>query len=79
VIRRVEVALAVLKSAHEQFGEERSLRGDGSEDDFVGGPLADARDNLLVERSAQIMWISTIVWGLRPPVPLARPWSTSLA
>jgi len=41
VIRRVEVASAVFESAHDQFGEQRS-QGDGSEYDFVGGPLAAA-------------------------------------
>lgn len=42
MIRRVEVAPAVLQTAHQRFGEERSPRGDGSEYDFVGGPLAAA-------------------------------------
>ena len=42
MIRRVEVAPTVYQSAHERFGESRSLRGEGSEYDFVGGPLAAA-------------------------------------
>ena len=42
MIRRVEVAQAVIESAHERFGEERSPQGEGSEHDFVGGPLAAA-------------------------------------
>ncbi|MGE0000292.1 MAG: hypothetical protein AB7U39_25530 [Ilumatobacteraceae bacterium] len=40
--RRVEVALTVFESAHAKFGPARSGRGDGSEYDFVGGPLAAA-------------------------------------
>ena len=40
--RRVEVAPAVYQSAHERFSENRSPRGEGSEYDFVGGPLAAA-------------------------------------
>jgi len=43
VIRRVAVAQAVLHTAHERFGEERSPHGEGSEYDFVGGPLAGLR------------------------------------
>jgi hypothetical protein len=42
VIRRVVVASEVFETAHEQFGESRSPQGDGSEYDFVGGPLAAA-------------------------------------
>ena len=42
MIRRVEVAQAVLQTADERFGEERSPQGEGSEYDFVGGPLAAA-------------------------------------
>lgn len=42
MIRRVQVAPAVYESANEQFGEERSAHGRGSEYDFVGGPLAAA-------------------------------------
>jgi hypothetical protein len=42
VIRRVEVASAVYESANEKFGETRSAGGQGSEYDFVGGPLAAA-------------------------------------
>ncbi|CAB4364431.1 MAG: hypothetical protein F2681_10225 [Actinobacteria bacterium] len=42
MIRRVEVASAVFESAHEQFEAARSPLGDGSEYDFVGGPLAAA-------------------------------------
>ena len=37
MIRRVEVAQAVLHTAHERFGEERSPQGEGSEYDFLGG------------------------------------------
>ena len=42
MIRRVDVAPAVHKLAHDRFGETRSASGDGSEYDFVGGPLAAA-------------------------------------
>lgn len=42
MIRRVEVASAVYESANEKFGETRSAGGQGSEYDFVGGPLAAA-------------------------------------
>jgi hypothetical protein len=42
VIRRVDVARAVYGSANERFGETRSAGGEGSEYDFVGGPLAAA-------------------------------------
>jgi hypothetical protein len=42
VIRRVIVAASVFATAHEEFGEKRSPQGDGSEYDFVGGPLAAA-------------------------------------
>lgn len=42
MIRRVEVASAVYESANETFGETRSAGGQGSEYDFVGGPLAAA-------------------------------------
>lgn len=40
--RRVDVAPAVYESANERFGETRSAGGQGSEYDFVGGPLAAA-------------------------------------
>ena len=42
MIRRVDVAPAVHELAHDRFGEARSASGDGSEYDFVGGPLAAA-------------------------------------
>jgi hypothetical protein len=42
VIRRVEVASAVYERANDKFGETRSAGGQGSEYDFVGGPLAAA-------------------------------------
>ena len=42
MIRHVEVASVVLQLAHDQFTEERSQHGEGSEYDFVGGPLAAA-------------------------------------
>jgi hypothetical protein len=42
VIRRVVVASSIFTTAHEEFGEERSPQGAGSEYDFVGGPLAAA-------------------------------------
>jgi hypothetical protein len=42
VIRRVDVAADVYEQAHQQFDEERSIHGSGSEYDFVGGPLAAA-------------------------------------
>lgn len=40
--RRVEVASAVHEAANERFGESRSSSGQGSEYDFVSGPLAAA-------------------------------------
>lgn len=40
--RRVDVGPAVYESANERFGETRSAGGQGSEYDFVGGPLAAA-------------------------------------
>jgi len=42
VIRRVDVAPAVYETANQRFGETRSAGGQGSEYDFVGGPLAAA-------------------------------------
>lgn len=42
MIRRVVVSADVFETAHEQFGESRPPQGDGSEYDFVGGPLAAA-------------------------------------
>lgn len=42
MIRRVDVAPAVYESANEKFGETRSTEGQGSEYDFIGGPLAAA-------------------------------------
>jgi hypothetical protein len=40
--RRVDVAPAVYESANERFGEKRLAGGQGSEYEFVGGPLAAA-------------------------------------
>jgi len=42
VTRRVKVAPAVYQSSYERFGEARSPKSEGSEYDFVSGPLAAA-------------------------------------
>jgi hypothetical protein len=55
--RRVLVGAAVLRKAHDEFGEGRTADGSPSEYDFVSGPLAAA---VLIFRDFENLWFDLV-------------------